>query len=269
MDGPIPPLHEPPDARIQSIGRAKAILDVLADQPAWVRLKDIALRTGLVKATVFNLTSALADVGLVEHDPAQGAYRLGLQALVYGRAVERRLDIVGIMRPYLTRLCAETLETVNLALPGPLDSVIVESLEGSQSVRVTSYAGTRASYHATACGRALLAFDPESERRHLADLGPLRQLTPHTTTELSALESILSACRRDGYVCEVEENEIGGACVAAPVLVSGRPAAAVSIAGPAFRMTETKRRELGSNLVAALRPAARELEAAMAIGGRR
>jgi IclR family acetate operon transcriptional repressor len=255
------------EARIQSIGRAKAILDVLADSGGWVRLRDIAGRTGLVKATVFNLVGALVDVGLVEHDPNQGAYRLGLQALVYGRAVERRLDIVTLMRPHLVRLCADTLETVNLALPGPLDAVIVESLEGSRTLRVTSYAGTRASYHATACGRALLAFQPEAERRHVLALAPLVALTPNTTTDIAALEAILAACRRDGYVCEVEENEIGGACVAAPVMRDGKAAAAVSIAGPAFRMDEAKRREIGLALVAALATASRELGAAMATGG--
>jgi DNA-binding IclR family transcriptional regulator len=260
------PLGAPADARIQSVARAKAILDVLADQAGWVRLRDIVARTGLVKATAFNLVGALADVGLVEHDPAQGAYRLGLQALVYGRAVERRLDIVALMRPHLVKLCADTQETVNLALPGPIDSVIVESLEGTQNLRVTSYAGTRASYHATACGRALIAFRPDAERKHILGLAPLPRLTPNTTVELAKLEALLADCRRDGFVCEVEENEIGGACVAAPVLVAGKALAAVSIAGPAFRMDEPARRRIGKALVAALRGAAREMETAMREG---
>lgn len=264
---PAAALCDPPAARIQSIGRAKAILDVLADRSDWVRLRDIAARTGLVKATAFNLVTALADVGLVEHDAARGVYRLGLQALVYGRAVERRLDVVAVMRPHLIRLCAETSETVNLALPGPLDCIIVESLEGSQTLRVTSYSGTRASYYATACGRALLAFQPEAERLHVLGLSPLRQLTPNTTTDVAELEEVFARCRRDGYVCEIEENEIGGACVAAPVLVAGKPLAAVSIAGPAFRMDERKRRQLGETLVAALGAASLDLSAAMRSGG--
>lgn len=262
-----PPAREPQEARIQSIGRAKAILDVLADQPGWVRLKDIAARTGLVKATVFNLVGALVDVGLVEHDPDKGLYRLGLQALVYGRAVERRLDIVAVMRPHLVRLCAQSLETVNLALPGPLDCVIVESLEGSQSVRVTSYAGTRASYYATACGRALVAFLPDAERRDVLQLTQLKPLTPNTTTDPQALEQILARCRAEGYVSEIEENEIGGACVAAPVLIAGRAVAAVSIAGPAFRMGDTQRAAFGALLVAALAEAARDIARATGSGG--
>lgn len=260
--------HQPVEARIQSIARAKAILDTLADFGAWVRLRDITASTGLVKATVFNLVSALVEVGLVEHDPDHGAYRLGLQALVYGRAVEGRLDLVAIMRPHLIRLCAETLETVNLALPGSLECVIVESLEGSQSVRVTSYTGTRASYYATACGRALLAHQPLATRRHILGFAPLLPLTPHTTTDIVAIEAILDDCRRVGYVCDVEENEIGGACVAAPLMIADKAVASVSIAGPAFRMGEDKRAKLGKILVAALAAASLELDQAMMMSNR-
>lgn len=249
----------PTDARIQSIGRAKAILDVLAAANGWVALRGIAVATGLNKATVFNLVQALAEVGLVEHNAAIGAYRLGLQALVYGRAVERRLDIVAALRPYLVRLCALTRETVNLALPAPVDALIVESLEGSQNLRVTAYTGTRAAYHATACGRALLAHKPESERRHLLTLAPLGAFTPNTTTDVGALEAILAGCRRDGFVSEIEENEIGAACVAAPMLVAGSALAAVSIAGPVSRFAEARRRELGALLIETLGEAAGSL----------
>ena len=135
--------RHPVEARIQSIGRAKALLDAMA-AGTWVSLRDLAMSTGLAKTTAFNLVSALVDVGLAERDAKAGAYRLSLQHLSYGKAVERRLDIASVARPHLIRLCALTRETVNLALPCPTDSLIVESLEGSQNLRVSSYAGTRA-----------------------------------------------------------------------------------------------------------------------------
>ena len=57
-------------ARIQSIERAKAILDVLAArQSGFVPLRDIAEATGLLKTTAFNLVTALVDTGLVECIP--------------------------------------------------------------------------------------------------------------------------------------------------------------------------------------------------------
>ncbi len=245
--------HVPaPEARIQSVARAKALMDAMAGG-GWVSLRDLAIRTGLIKTTAFNLINALVETGLAEHDAATGSYRLGIQHIVYGRAVERRLDIVSIARPHLAALCAETRETINLALPCPLDALIAESLEGSHNLRVSSYSGTRASYHSTACGRALLAHQPEHFRRFIYQAVPLRKLTPSTITDPEQLEAVLERCRAEGWTTEFEENEPGSACIAAPILGSGGDVvASVSIAGPAARFDEPAVARLSRLLVANL-----------------
>lgn len=250
----IAPDIRPPTARIQSIARAKAILEVLASRnDEWVSLRDIAAGTGLVKTTTFSLTMALVEVGLVEHNPALGAYRLGIELIAYGRSVERRTDLVALMRPYLVRLCATTRETVNLALPCPADVLIVDSLEGSQTLRITSYAGTRASYHSTACGRAILAYRPDVVRRQVLALRPLVRLTPRTVVDPEQMDAILDECRNRGFVEEIEQNEEGAACVGAALLDGrGDAVAAVSIAGPLTRMGAETRERIGKLLVETL-----------------
>ena len=237
------------EARIQSIGRAKALLDAMADGE-WKGLRDLAAETGLVKTTAFNLVNAMADVGLVERDPEVGAYRLGLHHIVYGRAVERRLDIISVAKPHLVQLCTATRETVNLALPGPGEATIVESLEGSHNLRVTSYSGTAASYHATACGRALLAYQPESFRRMVYSVGKLAKLTDKTIIDPDELEALLDQCRTRGWTLEVEENETGSACIAAPIFdMTGKAVASVSVAGPAARFQPEAVKGLARTLV--------------------
>lgn len=251
-DGQKSELLEPAEARIQSIARANALLDAMADGN-WVGLKLLAERTGLAKSTAFNLVTALVDVGWAERDAGAGAYRLGTQLLIYGKAVERRLDISEIARPHLVRLCANTRETVNLAIPRAADVLIVESLEGTQSLRVTSYAGTRAPYHSTACGRALLAHKPDSMRRLIFSIGELPALTSRTITDPALLESQLEQCRKRGWATEYEENELGGACVAAPIFNHAAEAvAAVSIAGPSSRFDPETVEALGKLLVASV-----------------
>lgn len=241
-----------PQVRIQSIARAKALLDAM-DHGDWVSLRDLARATGLAKTTAFNLVNALVAVGLAERDGRAGAYRLGLHHIVYGKAVERRLDVAAIARAHLTRLCAITRETVNLALPGPTDAVIVESLEGSQNLRVSSYSGTRAPYHSTACGRALLAHQPAAFRNTIYSIAPLPPATERTITDPEAIEVLLERCRETGWATEVEENEMGGACVAAPIFgPDGKVVAAVSVAGPAARFDPETMERFGRLLVANL-----------------
>ncbi len=220
----------------------------------WVALRDLADRLGVAKTTTSNLVGALVDVGLVEHDATRGAYRLGLALLAYGKAVERRLDIAAALRPHLIALSAATRETVNLALPCPTDAIIVESLEGSRSLRVSSYSGTRASYHSTACGRALLAWHSEAFRRAIFALGPLPALTPRTVTDPAEIEAQLDEGRRRGWFTEFEQNETGSACVAAPVFgPDGGVLAAVSIAGPVARFDRQVTQRHAALLVERLR----------------
>ena len=247
------------EARIQSIGRAKALLDAMADG-GWVSLRVLVARTGLMKTTAFNLVNALVESGLAERDAGIGSYRLSLQHLVYGRAVERRLDILAVARPHLISLCSETRETINLAVPCPADATILESLEGSQTLRVSSYSGTRAPYHSTACGRALLAYQSLDFRRFIYATGPLSQSTYRTIIDPEDLERVLAQCRTDGWTVEMEENELGSACIAAPIFgATGEAVAAVSIAGPAARFNNETIQRFGALLVAQLARISAEL----------
>ena len=250
----------PVEARIQSLARAKALLDAMADG-GWVSLRELAGATGLVKTTAFNLVNALVECGLAEKDSSSGSYRLGVQHVVYGRAVERRLDILSIARPHLIALCDETRETINIAVPGPADATIVESFEGSQALRVTSYSGTRATYHSTACGRALLAYQPEAFRKFIYSHGPLSPSTQRTITDPDMLEQVLERCRTDGWTVEMEENELGSACIAAPIFgPNGDAVAAVSVAGPAARFDPQTIARFGRTLVEHLDRIGEELQ---------
>jgi IclR family acetate operon transcriptional repressor len=251
--------------RIQSIGRAGALLEALAAAPAdWVTLAQASRTVGLHKTTAFNLLNSMVAVGLVERDANRGAYRLGLRHLEYGRLVQRRLDLMPVIRPTLVQLCADTRETVNLALPRAADAVIVESLEGSQGLRVTSYVGTRATYHSTACGRAIFAHLPEPVRQAIYQSQPLKPVTPNTVTDPARLERILAEARKRGYAVEREENEVGACCVAAPIFNAfDEVAGAVSLAGPVNRMTDERIAVLGPLLAQAM------LKVSAAVGHRR
>lgn len=223
--------------RIQSLARANAILEVLERQGI-ATLTSIARQTGLNKTTAFYLIESLVGLGFAERlDQGQG-FRLGLRNLELGKAAQRRMNIIDSAKPTLTKLCLATRETVNLAVPYLLDALIVESLEGTHGVRVTSYAGTRAPYHATACGKVILANFDEASRHAIYDSRGLDPITPKTLTSIAALEAQLAEIRRAGHGFDLEEMEDSAQCVAAPVFDAfGRIAGAVSVAGPKSRAT--------------------------------
>ncbi len=73
----------------------------------------------------------------------------------------------------------------------PDSALIVDSIEGSYSLRATSYVGTRCAYHATACGKAIFAHWPSARRRALYDAGPLVGFTASSVVDPTILEAQL------------------------------------------------------------------------------
>jgi DNA-binding IclR family transcriptional regulator len=225
------------NVRIQSLARGNAILEVI-ERAGVATLATIARETGLNKTTAFYLLSSLVDLGFVERLDQAGGFQLGLRNLELGKAVQRRMSIIDTARPALTRLCFATKETVNLAVPYLFDALIVESLESTHGVRVTSYAGTRAPYHATALGKVILAHFDEASRHAIYDSRGLDAITPNTLTNVSTLEAQLAEIRRVGHGFDLEEMEDSAQCVAGPIFDGfGKVAASISIAGPKNRMT--------------------------------
>lgn len=230
------PVRQRGGARIQSLARAGKILDVLVDKGT-AALRDISGATGLNKTTAYYLVESLVELGFVERVGDGEGYRLGLRNLELGRAVQRRLDIVAASRPSLIRLCTLSRETVNLAVPYVFDAMIVESLEGTHGVRTTSYAGSREPYHATACGKAMLAFMEPEVRSAIFQARPLDRITPSTITRREALEAQLELVRARGFATDMEEIELNAHCVAAPIWDGlGGVTGAISISGLASRL---------------------------------
>ena len=227
--------------RIQALGRASAIIDVIATGGAGgVGLSEISRATELNKTTAFNLLASLVTLRFIDQDEQSRRYRLGLRNIELGRIVQQRLRIPDLARPVLADLCQKRNETVSLALPDLLDMLVVESYEGSQFLHATAYAGSRSMYHCTALGKAVLAQQDESMRHTVYRLRGLPQITPHTITDIDTLEAQLPQIIEQGYALDIEENEVGVNCIGTTIFNGfGDVAAAISITGPSNPCPQT------------------------------
>jgi len=255
--------------RIQSLARAAAILDALVDVHGdWLGLTDISRRIGLRPSTAHNLLASLAALGFVEQHPATRRYRLGLRNLQLGQMVHRRLDIVRAARPSLIRLSRRTNETASLAVPYGYEVLVVDSQEGSHGIRVAADPGTRVPYHASACGKSILAHLPAAEREAIIAGRPLRPFTTRTIRESEQLARELARTRERGYATNFEEIAEGSACVAAPVFGPfGEVLGAISIDAPAARLGRRKIPEVARWVVEEVGRAGRALASAGADAG--
>ena len=113
--------------------------------------------------------------------------------------------------------------------------------------------------HASALGKAMLAFCPRTQKRVLAS-GELRSMTGETITSPEVLRDQLDQIRASGIAAERDEAVIGESSLASPVFDSyGEAAGAIGVVVPSGG--ELERQELSDLVRETARAVSRELGA--------
>jgi DNA-binding IclR family transcriptional regulator len=237
---------------VQVLDRALAILDVLSASGPDLPLAEIAEKLGLHKSTAHRLIMVLERQNLIERNSASGRYRLGLKLFELGTKAVSRLDLRDRARPMLERLVVETGETVHLCILDDTEVVYLDKIEPERPVRMACVVGRRNPAYCTAVGKSILAHLPDSQVEEIARKRELKAMTANTITSLPELKAELAVIRRRGYAIDDEEIEDGLRCVGCAVRdYSGQAVAAISVSGPAFRVTPQKVTALSQLLTAA------------------
>ena len=114
--------------------------------------------------------------------------------------------------------------------------------------------------HASALGKAMLAFLPEDEKRVLTS-GDLRSMTGETITSTELLREQLDQIRSSGIAAEQDEAVIGESSLASPVFDSyGGAVGAIGVVVPSGG--DLERQELSDLVRETARAVSRELGAA-------
>lgn len=232
---------------VQSVARAVGILEALGDSAEGLGVTELGRRLGVHKATASRLVATLADHGLVERNPATDKYRLGFGLVRLAAVATAALDLVRQARPILEHLADETGETVNLAVLDGDQVVNVDQITSSRLVVNVNWVGKRTPLHSTSSGKVLLAHFPHRGAELLPDR--LQPLTPHTIVDRDLLDAQLLEANVRGFAHTMEELEVGLNAVAAPIRdSSGAVVAAVSVSGPAYRLTRALIPEVGQRV---------------------
>ncbi|MFJ4849954.1 IclR family transcriptional regulator [Streptomyces sp. NPDC088733] len=241
---------------VQSLERAFDLLERMADAGGEVGLSELATGSGLPLPTIHRLMRTLVDCGYVRQQPNR-RYALGPRLIRLGETASRLLGTWA--RPCLAELVDATGETANMALLDGDEVVYVAQVPSRHSMRMFTEVGRRVLPHSTGVGKALLAQVPPEEVRALLARTGMPAATERTITDPDAFLAELAHIRAQGYAVDDNEQEMGVRCLA--VTVPGSPtAAAISVSGPAGRVTDAATEKI----VPVLQAAARSLSAALA-----
>jgi DNA-binding IclR family transcriptional regulator len=231
-----------PNNLVQTIERASSILDILGQNPQGISIRELSTKIKLPKGTTHRLLSSLSYFGYVRQDPRTRNYLLGLKLVELGQLLLGQLDLRKEAEPFLRDLAERTKETVHLVFLDRNEIVYIDKVETEQNssgLKMASRVGLRNPAHSSAVGKVLLAHFPEEELKNFIKEKGLAKRTGNTIVDPAQLKEHLKSVRAQGYAIDDEENEKGIRCVAAPIYNEvGKTVAAISISGPAFRITK-------------------------------
>ncbi len=229
----------------KSLQKALRILLHLGQYGPEMGVTDLASTMSLNKTTVHRLLHAMAKFELVEQNPENDRYRLGLKLHELGlKALESR-TLQREAHRFLLEMSRRSHETVSLAVPSPGAIICLDRVNSPHTVITTrTDVGARFPAHCTAVGKAVLAYLTGEEIAAILRNNGLPRFTPSTLTRVADLQYNLRQIRERGYAIDNQELERGLSGVAAPVRTAqDRVIAAIGIAGPTLRFRSQELRE--------------------------
>jgi IclR family transcriptional regulator, acetate operon repressor len=237
-------LHQKPYSGTQAVIRALSLMKVFQDEkPLW-SLTELSQELRLNKTTVYRLLTALESEGFIRRYTEAETYGLGPEMVVLGARAMRSFSLREASRADLKNLAEKSRETATLEILTGRDVLILDEIRGAHLIGSVQSIGTRWPAFATSTGKAMLAH--LSEEYVSSILKNLTQYTPKTITDPARLRKEFVEIKRRGYAIADEALELGFRAVGAPVFQhDGEVAGAISVGGPAARLTLDRVPEIG------------------------
>lgn len=225
------------DYTVKTLDKALKLIECFACAKKELGITEISLMTGENKATVYALLNTFKARGYIMQNPENSKYRLGAKFMELGFMVHENLEVVRITRPYLTKLVEKFYETAYLVSWDGNEAVLIDKVEGINSLRMTDPIGKRYGLHCTAVGKIFLSTYSHSDIRNKLLKGELANYTTNTVTNVDLLIEELGDIKEKGYSINNEEEEAGVCCLAAPIKNHiGDTVFAISVSGSAARL---------------------------------
>jgi len=239
--------------RIKSVGRISEIVQLLQEEGP-LGITEIADHTGLPTSTVHDYVGSLYEMEYVVK--SEKKYDLGLRFLDHGMSARENRPISTVGQSSIEQLAEATGEAVWIVVEEHGKAVYVNRALGDRAIE-TARIGTRSDLHCLASGKAILAHLSDDRVDEIINQHGLSTRTDRTVGTRETLYDELEAVRKQGYATNEGEAVEGARAVGTPVLVGDDIAGAVSVSGPANRITDD---QLEDEILAELLRATNELE---------
>lgn len=242
-------------APMRPVGLALSLVERVAEwQP--IGGSELARRTGLPKATVHRLLMALEAYGWLERDGgARPLWSVTIKPIsIGGRAIEHKSGLRMAALSVMDALRHETGETVHLGLLQGDNILLIERIDGINSVNIFLPTGTSWDLSWSSSGKCVLANLPIERQEAFMATPRYRRKSETDIIPPDVLRAELALIRDRGYAISLGLPPAASSSLGAPIFDKhGQAFAGISITGSANRLRESELLALAPRVVEAAR----------------
>lgn len=226
----------------RTLSRGLTLLSEILDADTPPTLTELALRTGLSKATVSRLLATLVEAGFASQPPGGQTYSAGPSIARWLRTSPLEALLVQQATPILDELREASGETAVLCVPVWPDRVCVARSLAPSPIRAQKTIGESGPLTRGCSGRAFLAFAKEPYVDAALQARPLVRMTPASIVDTNTFLARLRTERELGHSMSVGGTYPDMNGIAVPVFASSSamPIAVINVSGPSARWTQDR-----------------------------
>lgn len=226
---------------VESIGRGYKLLSIVCRSTSPLSLSELSKESNLSISTIQRLSYTLQHLGLLDRDQRTKKFRIGPEMITMSFSAIDNLTLKKVAHPYMQNLSTQLGEVVALMALSGTQIILIESIKTQQILNVNTDSGVNIPSHATASGKAILAFLPPDEAMTILKQTGLEKLTDSTITSLESFASLFPKIRKLGFATAIDENVYGMSAVAAPIRGNnGDVLASLTVMVPTARVSKDK-----------------------------
>ncbi|MGF6951610.1 DNA-binding IclR family transcriptional regulator [Neobacillus sp. B4I6] len=230
------------NSTFRSMHRIFEILEVLSKHPNGLTMMKIMDELDKApKSSVYTLLQQMLKKRYVTYLENEKKYKIGPALIKLGAVIMSDHTIQTLARTSMEKLSKLTGEDIYLGVLEGGRMLIIDKVEGGQSLRLNLSVGTYLSIHSNAIGRIILAYRNPSEQKEIIQQTGLPAMTKNTVTDNDTFLRELERIRQEELAIDYEESVEGVMGIAAPVKNHlGEVVAGICISAPVSRVTPKK-----------------------------
>lgn len=217
---------------VQAVIKAIDLLEALARNEDSPTIAVIEKKLELSHNKAFRLLATLEDKGLVEKNPVNGVYCLGLQAFQMAQHILKSANLIRLAHPVMEELAHKLNEAVYITVMNNDEVLFLDMVDSFQQVKAVDLVGKRFPFFTNAAGKVLksvssIDLSSRNNKKHIPDA--------------QSLEIELGEIRKKGVA--VDFGGLGeGICAVAVVVrdYAGKVVGALTLLAPSFRMLQER-----------------------------